>query len=155
VVRQTVDIVELRDLNSITSSMPSAEYYQAGYANLSRAEKFRVVTVFGIDYATQSENVADIEKAFKDGVQESLNDTPYAESIVRLNVDFHSAGDSSLNYQVMAEFKPEAARYHNRIKRRLQRACVMVCNEQGWGIPFPQVTVHLPDSETKTSSDSQ
>jgi hypothetical protein len=35
-----------------------------------------------------------------------------------------------------------AANAFYRVQRMVQQACVQVCNEQGWVIPFTQVTIH-------------
>ena len=155
VVQQSVDVVELQDLNSVTRFMPTADYYRAGYPNLSRAEVFRISVVFGIDYATQKEDLEAIEAAFKQGITDACKGTPYEEFLLEVGSEFHSAGDSSLNYLMLTRFKPEAAQYYNRIKRRIQRACVMVCNQNDWGIPFPQLSVHLPESAAGQETDQQ
>ena len=144
VMRQSVDVVELRNTDLVIRLMPTSDYFAAGYTNLSRAKIFRVSIQFGIDYATQTEDVDKIETAFCEGMKKSFADRPYNDDLVEVRVEFHSAGDSSLNYKLIAKFKPDCAEHHNRIKRRMQRACVMTCNENNWGIPFPQVSVHLP-----------
>jgi hypothetical protein len=149
VVDQTVDMIELRDLDSVSGFMPTADYYAAGYPNLSRAKMFRVAVVFGIDYATQREDIAKIEEAFCEGMKQSFKGTSFEEQVIDVNADFESAGDSSLNYLMLATFQPEAAENYNKIKRRIQRACVIVCSENDWGIPFPQLSVHLPEDNPK------
>ena len=149
VIRQSVDVVELKDLDFMTRLMPTADYYAAGYPNLSRGELFRVTVRFGIDYATQTEDVEKIETAFSEGIKQSFKGTPIEEFVLEIKTEFDSAGDSSLNYLVKARFKPEGARYHNQVKRKIQRACVMVCSENDWTIPFPQVSVHLPENNPK------
>ena len=42
---------------------------------------------------------------------------------------------------------PAAYLSHRRIERALNRWCVECCNERGWEIPFPQMTVHRPAGE--------
>ncbi|MFT4629402.1 MAG: hypothetical protein ACI9WC_001651 [Arenicella sp.] len=150
VIRQSVDMVELRDVNYVTRFMPTADYYTAGYPNISRAEEFRIAVRFGIDYATQGEDLEKIEMAFSKGIKQAFQDAPYAEHVLSVSSDFESAGDSSLNYLMLTKFKPEAAQYYNKIKRRIQRACVNVCSENDWGIPFPQLSVHIPESSSKS-----
>jgi hypothetical protein len=149
VVDQTVDMIELRDLDSVSGFMPTADYYSAGYPNLSRAKIFRISVVFGIDYATQREDVAKIEEAFSAGIKHSFKGTSFEQHVIDVNADFESAGDSSLNYLMLATFQPEAAEHYNKIKRRIQRACVIVCSENEWSIPFPQLSVHLPEDNPK------
>jgi small-conductance mechanosensitive channel len=149
VVHQTVDVIKLRDLDSVNGFMPTADYYSAGYPNLSRAKTFRISVVFGIDYATQREDVTKIEKAFSAGIKRSCKGTAFEKHVIDVNADFESAGDSSLNYLMLATFQPEAAGDYNKIKRRIQRACVIVCSENDWSIPFPELSVHLPEGNPK------
>ena len=149
VIKQSVDMVELQDLNSVSFSVPTADYFCRGYANLSRTEFFRIALVFGIDYSTQTLDVAHIEESFARGIQAAFKDSPYAEHVLHVGCDFHSAGDSSLNYLMLTKFDPAAAQYYNRIKRQIQRACVKVCSDNNWPIPFPQMSVHLSQAKTK------
>ncbi|NND81294.1 MAG: hypothetical protein HKN50_02570 [Gammaproteobacteria bacterium] len=142
VLRQSPEQVTLRDLNSRLRYMPSADYYAAGFRNLTRSEYFRLTNLFGIDYIHQGLAVSDVAEKFKAGLTDYFAKQPYADSVKEVKVDFHSAGDSSLNYLLITRFKPAAARFYNRIQRDMQTAAVQVCNEQEWGIPFPQLTVH-------------
>ncbi|RBP48711.1 mechanosensitive ion channel domain-containing protein [Arenicella xantha] len=145
VVEQTIETVKLRDMNATTFLMPTAEYYAAKYRNLSKPDGFRVAIVFGVDYELQSTSSDEISELFRAGVEGSVAGKKFEADMINVDADFHSAGDSSLNYVVFAWFKPESARYYNRIKRHLWKSCVDVCNQQGWSIPFPQLTVHQPN----------
>jgi hypothetical protein len=80
----------------------------------------------------------------------AFHDTPYEKHVLSFSSDFESAGDSSLNYLMLTKFKPEAAQYYNKIKCRIQRACVNVFSENDWGIPFPQLSVRIPESSPKS-----
>ena len=42
----------------------------------------------------------------------------------------------------MADFSGDMASRVNVLRRQIQKTCVEVCNEKGWGIPFTQITVH-------------
>ena len=145
VISQSVDMVLLQDLDSVTSAIPTAEYFQKGYANLSRTNIFRIAVLFGIDYSTQNIDMDLIEERFARGVKDTLDKAPYAEFLEHVGCDFHSAGDSSLNYIMLTRFNSDAAPHYNRIKRQIQRACVAVCSENGWPIPFPQMSVHVSE----------
>jgi hypothetical protein len=59
-----------------------------------------------------------------------------------IKVEFQSAGTSSLDYVVLADFDGSLGSRYNFIKRRIQSICVDVCNDNGWVIPFTQITVH-------------
>ena len=142
VIRQSVDTVELRDLNSIAYTTPTSTYFEAGFPNITRAGSFRIALRFGIDYATQKIDPTKIEQAFIDGMKQAFDESEMREYVKDLNADFDSAGDSSLNYLLLATFDSDGAKFYNRIKRRIHRACVEVCNQNDWNVPFPQLTVH-------------
>ena len=142
VLEQSVETVKLRDVNAMTRLIPTAEYYASQFRNLSKDDGFRVAIVFGLDYATQSIPNQDISDLFAAGLKQSFQGMPFEKSVTALDADFHSAGESSLNYLMIAALRPDAAGYYKRIKRQMQKSCVVVCNEQGWSIPFPQLTVH-------------
>lgn len=59
-----------------------------------------------------------------------------------LVVDFKEAGANSLDYLILVSMDGAAAAQYFKLGRLLQQACVRACNEQGWTIPFPQLTVH-------------
>jgi small-conductance mechanosensitive channel len=154
VLEQTIEMVKVRDVASMSHLIPTPDYFAAGYRNLSTPDGFRVATIFGVDYELQSTPHTEISQLFKAGLETYIKDKPYFDDIVAVDADFHSAGDSSLNYLVYVELKPEAASHYNRIKRHLQQSCVTVCNEQEWSIPFPQLTVHQPNLVARQTKDN-
>jgi hypothetical protein len=64
------------------------------------------------------------------------------EQLLKLGVEFLEAGASSLDYLVLADWDGAAAPSYERCQRAIQRVLVDLCNEQGWNIPFPQMTLH-------------
>ncbi len=48
---------------------------------------------------------------------------------------------------VLATFKGEMVPQYPRLERALNKWCVDCCNENGWEIPFPQLTVHRPNAQ--------
>ncbi len=64
------------------------------------------------------------------------------KELLNLRVEFQSAGASSLDIVVIADFKGSQAPIYNRLRRAIQRWCVDACTENNWDIPFPQLTVH-------------
>lgn len=152
VIVQTPDVVELRDLNAVPRYIPTQDFYSAGYPNISRADAFRVAATFGIDYQTQSEDMESVTSIFATQVHDELLDRGYDDLVVKVDADFHSAGDSSLNYIILAVFKPEAAGAYNRIKRAINAACVKACSKNKWPIPFPQMSIHV-ESDNVSQND--
>lgn len=108
--------------------------------NLSH--NFRIDVVFGIDYAHQAEVTTSIREVFETRLNTELVSFVGTEGLISLKVEFREAGASSLDFEVIADFSGEMAPKYNTLHRAIQRICVDVCNENGWVIPFTQVTVH-------------
>ncbi|MGJ8723821.1 MAG: hypothetical protein ACSHYB_04625 [Roseibacillus sp.] len=141
VVTQTPEYVQLVRLGGTRETYLTPDFLALAPANLSKS--FRVKAIFGIDYAHQAIATTEVAAIFKAklaaGLVEVLADREQLNSV---NVEFASAGASSLDYAIMADFKGEAADRYEKLKRAIQRICVEVCNEKEWGIPFTQVTIH-------------
>ncbi|NNC98671.1 MAG: mechanosensitive ion channel [Gammaproteobacteria bacterium] len=152
VIEQNVETVELRSRNGIIEYVPTADYYAAGYQNLSRNGTFRVRVTFGVDYNLQAIALTEISDALAKGIKQHVEEQSYAEDLLDIRVEFDSAGESSLNYFIAVRFRSSAAQYYRPIQRIIQTACVSVCTEHGWGIPFPQLTVHRADEAGDSDS---
>jgi len=63
------------------------------------------------------------------------------KKLLNLRVEFALANSSSLDITVIADFSGELADLYNRLRRAIQRWCVDACSENGWEIPFPQMTL--------------
>ncbi|MGH1541693.1 MAG: hypothetical protein ACRBHB_14805 [Arenicella sp.] len=148
VLRQSPETVELRTLSGFISYQPTVDFLQSGMQNLSRGESFRVSVIFGIDYEHQSIAVDDVPVVFQQAVQTAINSKNYADQLVRVSVELSAAGESSLDYVIFVVMRPKAAGAYAKIQRLIQQTCVTVCNEQSWGIPFPQLTIHKQDDST-------
>ncbi|MDB4354181.1 hypothetical protein N9Z02_02645, partial [Akkermansiaceae bacterium] len=79
---------------------------------------------------------------FKERIQRDLIELLGNDALKNVSVQFKSAGASSLDYEILVDLTGDAAPKYNQLQRTIQRICVDVCNEQGWGIPFTQITVH-------------
>lgn len=134
--------VELTSAQLTTKLIPTEVYFAAGYVNVSKSKRIRLVGVFGIDYAHQSIALDVVPNTFQAGVLEYLEQANIGTNQIEVRVEFQEAGASSLDYRVIVIVGVAAARQYYRIERYIQQACLKVCNEQGWGIPFPQLTVH-------------
>jgi len=102
----------------------------------------------------QRESTAVIPEILHRFIQQRVEQDGWGEQILNLRVEFAEAGNSSLDLVVIADFKGELGDLYNRLRRAIQRWCVEACNEYGWEIPFPQMTLHgalaLPDkNDTK------
>lgn len=140
--RQTTDQVELKALSGDVRMLHSPEVYGWGARNLSAGETFGVSCTFGLDYGLQKDALDRVPQDLKAGLERALSDAGIADQINGVLVELHSAGASSLDFIVYIGAKTTIARRYYFLQRLMQQACVRVCNENNWSIPFPQLTVH-------------
>lgn len=145
VVRQTPDAVYLRSKGGMLRAIPAIDFFNLGVFNLSRGESFSVSTIFGIDYQHQKISLTEVPKAFETAIRQLIEREGLNEQLVDVVVDLKAAGASSIDYLCLVILKSPAASSYFKMERLLQQTCIAVCNERDWGIPFPQVTVHLPE----------
>ena len=151
VERQTPELVQLK-VKGNSVFYPTAEFLAARPRNLSR-NSFLVIVTFGIDYQHQRIALDDVPEIFNQAVREDLAASPAAEELEDVLVEFSEAADSSLNYLIIATFNGAAAQYYFKLGRIVQAACVAVCNEHDWIIPFNQLTVHHENGFDALTSD--
>lgn len=141
VLVQTPQTVELF-AQGARRSMTTASFLAANPTNLSGGFGFRAT--FGIDYRHQAIATTDVPRVMQEALDTRLRGSSGGEGLVALRVEFAGAGSSSLDYRVIAEFEGTVAQHYLSLQRSVQRILVDLCNEQGWVIPFPQLTVHRP-----------
>lgn len=108
--------------------------------NLSR--NFRIKEVFGISYNHQKEATSTLLTKLEEFLIMKFENDGYAEHLLNLRVELNSAGASSLDLVIIADFRGSQAPLYNRFRRAIQRWCVEACTQYSWEIPFPQLTVH-------------
>ena len=140
VLSQSIEKVELKVAGSI-QSVKSADLLSQGVRNLSR-QGFSVSITFGIDYQHQPISLDKVPETLKAGVRQTLEAAGVWEQTQDLVVDLKEAGANSLDYLILVSMDGAAAAQYFKLGRLLQQACVRACNEKGWTIPFPQLTVH-------------
>lgn len=139
-VTQTPENVVLLKIGGSRKTYPTSEFLERSPENLSHG--FRITTSFGIDYAHQAGAVDEIPEILARQLTERLV-TDFGRDAVRsVQVEFSSAGASSLDYEILADFDGSLASRLGPIRRRIQQCMVRACNEHGWIIPFTQVTIH-------------
>lgn len=141
VLSQTPDTVELKTGGGQRRSIPTAEFYAMSMVNVSRGDVFGVWTVFGLDYDQQPGALDEVPRILREAVAHDIAHSDVAEFVTDILVELKAAGSSSLDFLLFATFDSRAARSYLRIERIMQRACVRACNEQGWSIPFPHLSV--------------
>ena len=140
IIRQTPEQVVLLKLGGSLKTYPAAAFLQMMPENLSRG--FRVQSHFGIDYRHQSIATGEVLETFHEAITRALNEELGRDALRSVNVEFHSAGESSLNLAVLVDCDGELASRYRFIERRIQAICVDVCTAHGWSVPFKQITIH-------------
>ncbi len=140
VISQSPDMVELVQRGGAIVTYQTADFLGLNPKNLSR--NFRIKSVFGIDYAHQSECTGAILKQAKEFILSKIEEDGYDKHVLNINVEFESAGASALNLVIIADFSGDIAELYGRLIRALQRYSVDACNNFGWNIPFNQLVIH-------------
>jgi hypothetical protein len=143
VLRQTPEIVQLKTKGTVQTH--STTNFLAGEPrNLS--EGFGISITFGIDYQHQSISTTEIPRILHQSIKKGLQETEAGNHVEDILVEFKEAGASSLDYQIYVTMKGEGAEFYFALTRLVQKICVDTCNEQGWVIPFNQMTIHAGTS---------
>lgn len=140
VISQSIEFVQLRVMNSIVN-FPTAAFLTQGVHNLSEAG-FGISVTFGIDYRHQQIALDVVPEAFRSAVSAALDEAGVTAHVEEIVVDFKEAATNSLDYLVYVVLQGTAASRYFKLSRLVQQACVRLCNERGWIIPFNQLTVH-------------
>jgi len=146
VLSQSPENVELKTKGGMRLSYPSSNFFGMDLYNLSKGETYGVGSVFGIDYSHIAVSLSNVPEVFKQAVTDGLRSAGLNEHVEDVLVDFQTANSSSLDYLIYVTMKSRAASSYFKISRVIQQSCVNACNENDWGIPFPQLTLHKADS---------
>ncbi|HAL92741.1 MAG TPA: hypothetical protein DCM68_06930 [Verrucomicrobia bacterium] len=119
---------------------PTAAFLGLHPQNLSAG--FRTESTFGVDFRHQAIATTEIPEKMRAKLQAELPKAVEAANILDIHVFFSCASSSSLNYSVWVDLKGAAAPLAPRIPGAIQQILVDACNENGWTIPFTQVTIH-------------
>jgi hypothetical protein len=134
------ELVELIERGGAHRTYPTADFLGLSPRNLTT--NFRVKETIGITYSLQKESVTTIPEILRAHVEKRIADEGYADKLLNLRVEFECANTSSLDIVVIADFDGSVADLYNRLRRAIQRWCVEACTENGWEIPFTQLTLH-------------
>ncbi|MCB0352215.1 MAG: hypothetical protein KDD64_01785 [Bdellovibrionales bacterium] len=147
---QSPDYVEITGFGGSKYYVNTIEFLAAKPRVLS--DGFGEQVTFGVDYQHQEFSTEVIPSKLKERIQIEFDRKHLTEQVDSLQVEFKEAGASSLDIAIVVEFKGEAAGRYLSLPRIIQRACVEACNENGWVIPFGQLTVHMASQEEKPAS---
>ncbi len=139
VALQTPEVVQL-----VHGGGARTTYRTAAFLGLSPRETssgFVISAVFGIDYAHQAAATREVPQRMAERLRAALGEAVGA-SLRGVGVEFKQAAASSLDYEVFAEFNGDVADREGQLLRLIHGTLVDLCNDQGWSIPFPQLTIH-------------
>jgi len=146
VVLQTPEVVQLELSGGSQKTYATEEFLKQTPNNLSRG--FSLNITCGIDYQYQAISTREVPDMLRKYLYDELNKEGYGENVVNLKVEFKEAGDSSLDYEIIASFTGLIAKDYFVLSRVLQRLSLEACNRYGWEIPFNQITVHTIPAKT-------
>jgi hypothetical protein len=127
VVGVSLEFIELVDIGGGHRVFIISEFFSFFPINLST------------DFRKESTN--EILKILETFIKKKIKEEGYEEGLKKLLVEFSHAGDSSLNIVIIANFTGNMAPIYNRLRRAIVRCSVDACTQNGWEIPFPQLTV--------------
>lgn len=137
---QTPSTVQLTELGGSQVVLQTPDYLALSPRNLSTG--FRVTTTFGIDYKHQADSATTIPAQMQRKLEAGLGELVGADHLKHVQVDLSEAGSSSLDYEINVDIHGDVAPKREILRRSIGRLLVEACNEHGWEIPFPQLTVH-------------
>ncbi len=149
VILQTPEVVRLILLGGGRRTFPTSAFLAQSPVVLSTG--FRLSVQFGLDYQHQALITREIPTRLASRLHEDLIRDGHEKEIVNIKVEFAAAGASSLDLHVMADFSGAAAPNYQLLKRAIQRICVEACNDYGWVIPFPHITLHMASAAHEVS----
>ncbi len=140
VLQQGIEWVRIKVMGSIVQ-INSADFLRQMPRNLSR-EGFGIAVTFGIDYQHQQIALQKVPQRLHAGLGIAFAEATFGDDLKDLQVEFKTAAASSLDYLIYASMDGNSAASYFAIGRLIQKTCVDICNQEGWVIPFNQITVH-------------
>lgn len=121
------------------------QFLSANPSNLSNG--FGITQILGVDYAHQKIVVTEVIPILKDSISSYLkeflkDDYKYIKEIT---VEYSTSAASSLDIRTFLVCSGELASRKPLIERKINTCFVEVCNQNGYVIPFSQLTVHMAD----------
>lgn len=140
IARQTPSTVEVAIPGGERITYSTGAFLGLNPRNLSSG--FRVESTFGVDYRHQSVATTEIPVRMQAKLQAGLPAVVGEGHVQKIQVLFSNAGSSSLDFTIWVDVNGAAAARRSLVGPAIQRLLVDACNENGWSIPFPQLTVH-------------
>lgn len=133
------EVVTLLERGGARKTFQTQDFLGLAPKNLSM--NFRVKEFFGLSYDVQGQ-LEEVISILHPYIEKRFEADGYKDRILSIQVMLNQAAGSALDLAVIVDFKGAAAPLYNRLRRCIQGYCVDACSENGWEIPFPQLTVH-------------
>ncbi len=140
VVYQSPEMVQVRLFGGNLIIYTTENYMALSPMNLSHG--YRIQMVFGIDYKYQAECTTTIPRKMTENFRKDLIEAVGEDNLVRVIVDFFLPSASSLDFEYEVFLKGSAANLYEEVERTIIYSFANSCNENGWEIPFQQITLH-------------
>ncbi|HHT9130321.1 MAG TPA: hypothetical protein ACFYEC_05595 [Candidatus Brocadiaceae bacterium] len=145
VATQTPEFIQLIVAGGSCKTYPTVEFLNQNPMNISKG--FRVKVTVGIDYQYQAISTTEIPDKFREAIKAGLIKEGYGEDIIDLNVEFKELGDSSLDYEILADFSGRIAKDYYRLFRTIQKNALDTCNTYKWEIPYTTFTINAAQTQ--------
>ena len=137
---QSPEWVHLREEGGAISYFTTQTFLDQNPKNVSTG--YRATVEFGIDYAHQPDAAAKIPNIMQDYVDRRIRETFNSDKVFATYVTLFRAGPSSLDYEIEVDVSSGMGHVYETIEHSIARFAIECCTENGWAIPFPQLTVH-------------
>lgn len=133
------ETVVMEDDGGSNNTFETADFLSLSPRNMSKG--YRTESEFGIDYKHQAIATTEIPATMAKEVRKDIEKRFGKEKVKNVAVEFMTAGDSSLIYEVEADMTGAAAWQWEEVKFALAKYATDSCTRNGWNIPFPQLTI--------------
>ncbi len=141
VILQSPEAVHLREEGGAVSHFTTQAFLEQNPKNVSQG--YRSTIEFGIDYSHQAAAASgEVAKIMRDHVDREIRSLVASDKLLATFVTLFQAGSSSLDYEIEVDVAPGTGHLYDPIAHAMARIAVECCTENGWTIPFPQLTVH-------------
>ena len=140
IIIQTPEVVQLAIAGGSCKTYPTTEFLTQNPLNITKS--FRINIVLGIDYKYQNIATREIPDKLKEYLQTELVNEGYGEHIINLIVEYKEMGDSSIDYDIIADFSGRVAKDYHKLSRVIQKMAMDATNKHGWEIPYTTFTIN-------------
>jgi hypothetical protein len=136
--------VVLARIQGILRTYSATDWFSEPPPNLSSG--WRTDVLLTLDYRHQKDITNAIPELLQEFLRRKYASFPLSEHLQSLTVGFEQMGDSTLDLEISGWFDGAGAALWESAEEDLAALCVEACNEFGWTIAFPQMTIGKRDA---------